>query len=155
MANVTNKQKKLFDAGSPGFLYTVTVSVLAMFAWSGVEFPAKPAEIAGEITTLLSGGGFYAIIGVIVASVAFPIWNAYKKKALTFRGIFNSTLTWISLGNILFAGLALTGFLLPEGTVEQIVYAVEAKDWTTIISMLITTIVPAVVRFIKDKKQTT
>jgi hypothetical protein len=39
--------------------------------------------------------------------------------------------------------------------VEQIVYAVEAKDWTTIISMLITTIVPAVVRFIKDKKQTT
>jgi hypothetical protein len=135
MANVTNKQKKLFDAGSPGFLYTVTVSVLAMFAWSGVEFPAKPAEIAGEITTLLSG--------------------AYKKKALTFEGIFKSTLTWISLGNILFAGLALTGFLLPEGTVEQIVYAVEAKDWTTIISMLITTIVPAVVRFIKDKKQTT
>ncbi len=148
-------QKKVFDAGSPGFLYTLIVSVLAVFAWAGVEFPDKPAELAGEITTLLSGGGFYAIIGVVVASVAFPIWNAIQKKKLTFDGIFSSTLTWIALGNILFAGLAITGFLLPDGTVEQIVYAVEAKDWASIISMLVTTIIPSVVRFIKDKKQTT
>lgn len=148
-------QKKLFDAGSPGFIYTLIVSVLAIFAWAGVEFPDKPAELAGEITTLLSSGGFYAIIGVLVASVAFPIWNAAQKKKLTFDGIFSSTLTWIALGNILFAGLALTGFLLPDGTVEQIVYAIEAKDWGSIISMLVTTIIPAVVRFIKDKKQTT
>jgi hypothetical protein len=153
MAN--SKQKKIFDSTSPGFLYTVIVSALAILAFAGVDLPAKPAEIAGEVTTLLSTGGFYAILGVVVASIAFPIWNAVKNKKLSFDGIFSSTLTWIALGNILFAGLALTGFLLPEGTVEQIVYAVEAKDWASIISMLVTTIIPAVVRFIKDKKQTT
>lgn len=153
MSNI--KQKKIFDSSSPGFLYTVVVSILALFAWAGVEFPAKPAELAGEVTTLLSGGGFYAILGVVVASIAFPIWNAVQKKSLSFDGIFSSSLTWIALGNILFAALALTGFLLPDGTVEQIVYAVEAKDWAAIISMLVTTIIPAVVRFIKDKKQTT
>jgi hypothetical protein len=153
MANT--KQKKIFDSSSPGFLYTVVVSILALLAWAGVEFPEKPAELAGEVTTLLSGGGFYAILGVVVSSIAFPIWNAVQKKRLTFDGIFSSTLTWIALGNILFAGLALTGFLLPDGTVEQLVYAIEAKDWAAIISMLVTTIIPAVVRFIKDKKQTT
>jgi len=153
MSNV--KQKKAFDSTSPGFLYTVVVSALALFAWAGVEFPSSPADIAGEITTLLSGGGFYAILGVVAASIAFPIWNAVQKKSLSFDGIFSSTLTWVALGNILFAGLALTGFLLPKGTVEQIVYAVEAKDWASIISILVTTIIPAVVRFIKDRKQTT
>jgi hypothetical protein len=153
MANT--KQKKIFDAGSPGFLYTVIVSVLTIFAASGVSFPDSPEQIAGQFTTLLSTGGFYAVLGVVATSVAFPLWNAYKKKQFNFQGIFSSTLTWVAIANIAFAGLALTGFTLPEGAVDALVAAVLAKDWGAIISMLFTTILPTVVRFIKDKKQTT
>ena len=149
----TGASKQVFDASSPGFLYTVIVSALTIFAASGVSFPADPGAIAGEITTLLSTGGFFAIVGVVVASIGFPIWNAWKKGALTFGGLFSSTLTWIALGNILFAGLALLGLSLPDGTVEQIVYGIAQKDWTALFSLLVTTIVPAVVRFIKDKNK--
>ncbi len=150
MAN--KAQKKVFDAGSPGFIYTVIVSALTIFAAAGVTFPDSPADIAGEFTTLLSTGGFYAVLGVIATSIGFPLWNAYQKRQLTFNGIFSSTLTWVALANIAFGALALTGFTLPDGTVEALVNAVAQKDWGAIISMLFTTIIPTVVRFIKDKK---
>ena len=152
---MNKKQTKLFDAGSPGFLYTVIVSVLTIFAAAGVSFPDNPEQIAGEFTTLLSTGGFYAVLGVIATSIGFPLWNAYQKKQFNFQGIFSSTLTWIALANIAFGALALTGFTLPDGTVDALVAAVLAKAWGAIISMLFTTIIPTVVRFIKDRKQTT
>ena len=147
-------EKTVFDVSSPGFLYTVIVSALTILAATGVTFPANPADIAGEITTLLSTSGFFAIVGVIVASVLFPIWNAYKKGELSFAGVFGNTLTWIAIGNIGFALLALFGLNLPEGTVEQIVYGIQQKDWSALISLLVTTIIPTIVRFIKDKRQT-
>lgn len=152
MANTKAQAKPVFDAGSPGFLYTIIVSLLTIIAAAGVSFPESPADIAGDFTTLLSTSGFYAILGVIASSVAFPIWNAYKKGSIEFKGIFSSTLTWVAIGNIVFASIALTGFTLPDGTVEALVNAVAAKDWGAIISMLFTTIVPTIVRFLKDKK---
>ena len=136
---------------SPGFIYTIVVAFLTIFAASGVQFPDKTADLANEVTTLLSSSGFYSIIGVIVASVAFPIWNAIQKKTLSFKGVFSSTLTWVAIGNAVFAAIALTGFTLPDGTIEQLVVAISVKDWGAIISMLFTTIVPAIVRLIKDK----
>jgi len=150
-AQRTGANKQVFNASSPGFIYTLTVAFLTIFAAAGVQFPDKAAALANEVSTTLSSSGFYAIIGVIVASIAFPIWNAIQKKSLSFNGVFNSTLTWIAIGNALFAGIALTGFTLPDGTVEQLVMAISVKDWGAIISMLVTTIIPAVVRFIKDK----
>lgn len=142
------QNKTVFNASSPGFLYTVIVSILAIFAASGVTI-ANPNDVAGEIVTSLSSGGVYAIIGVIASSVVFPIWNAVQKGSISFDGIFSSTLTWIAIGNIVFAAIALTGLVLPEGTVEGLVYAISAKDWNALISMVLTTILPTVVRFIK------
>lgn len=153
MANKQAQQKKVFDAGSPGFTYTLLVSALALFAWAGVEFPDKPAELAGELTTAISGGGWYALLGIIASSIGFPIYNAYKKGSLTFKGIFGSTLTWVAIANVVFAGIALTGFVLPEGTAEALVNAVFVKDWSSLATIVFGTILPAVVRFIKDKNQ--
>jgi hypothetical protein len=124
------------------------VSILAIFAASGVTI-ANPNDVAGEIVTSLSSGGVYAIIGVVASSVIFPIWNAVQKGAVSFDGIFKSTLTWIAIGNIVFSAIALTGLVLPEGTVEGLVYAIASKDWNALISMVLTTILPTVVRFFK------
>lgn len=143
-----------FDAKSPGFLYALIVSGLTVLAVSGVHFPSSAEQLAGEITTTLSTSGIYSIIGVVVASVIFPIYNAVKfGLKFTLHTIFSSTLTWISLGNIVLSLLALTGLMLPDGTVEQIIGAVQMKDWTALISLLFTSIIPTIVRWIKDKKQ--
>lgn len=148
-----SKNKTVFDASSPGFLYSVIVAVLAIFAAAGVHFPDAPAETANEITNLLSTSGFWALIGVAASSILFPIYNAWKKGQLSFKGIFSSTLTWVAIFVLFFDALALFGLKFPDGTAEQLVYAIYAKDWTSLISMFFTVILPVIVRFIKDKAQ--
>ena len=151
MTNV-KKSTKTFDASSPGFLYTVLVGVLTIFTVSGVHFPTPAEQLAGDLVSTLSQGGIYALIGVLVSSVIFPIWNAAKFGLKSLKEIFSSVLTWIALGNILLAAVALTGFVLPDGTLEQVILAVQMKDWSALAGVLFTTIIPTLVRFIKDKK---
>lgn len=148
MAN-NSKQAVAFSTTSPGFIYSLLVGGLTIVALAGVNFSQAPAELAGEITSSISSGGYYSLIGILAASVIFPVWNAYKKGSLSFRGIFKNTLTWIALGNIVFAGVALTGLTFPDGTVESIVGAVAAKDWTSLVSILVTVVFTTVARFIK------
>ena len=143
---------QIFDTRSPGFIYSLTVSGLTIFAAAGVQFPSDPATTATDLTNLLSTSGFWALIGVAASSIFFPIYNAWKKGALNFKGIFSSTLTWVALAVLVFDALALFGLNFPAGTAEQLVYALYAKDWTSLISMFFTVILPVVVRFIKEKR---
>ena len=133
-------------------MYSVIVAALSIFAIAGVQFPNTPDEIGREITNLLSTSGFWALIGVAASSIFFPIYNAWKKGNLTFKGIFSNTLTWVAIFVLFFDALALFGLNFPAGTAEQLAYAIYAKDWTSLISMFFTVILPVVVRFIKDKK---
>lgn len=144
------QKKAVFNPASPGFLYAVVVTVLGLLAIAGVEFPDTPENIAGEITTL-SGVSFYAVLGILATSVIFPIWNAVQKGAFTLKGIFGSTLTWIAIANGVFAASAAFGLVFPDGTGANLVQFVAAKDWGSLFSLLITTIVPTIVRFIKDR----
>lgn len=146
--------KVVFSVTSPGFLYSAIVLVLTIFAVSGVQFPTSTEQLAGEIVTTLSASGVYAIIGVVVASVVFPIYNAARSGlGFSLATIFGSTLTWIALGNIILSLLALYGFILPDGTLEQIIAAVQTKDWISLGSLFVTTIVPTLIRWIKDRNK--
>lgn len=144
--------QKFFDTKSPGFIYSIVVSLLTLFTASGVVFPKVPADLATEITTTISTGGVYALIGVIAASVIFPVYNAIKSGALSLKGLFSRNLTWIALGNIAASIITLTGFVLPSGTVEQIVAAVSVKDWGGLISVIGLTVVNTLIRFLKQKE---
>lgn len=146
----TNK----FDAASPGFLYSAIVAFLTLFAVSGVSFP-KEADVLGlEITTALSAGGIYATIGVVLTSVAFPIYNYVKAGgSFTWLGVFGKTSTWIALGNAAVAALTTGGFLLPEGTVDQIIGAVQAQNWMGLISVLALTVGNTFIRWLKEKRE--
>ena len=144
-------QSPAFNPASPGFLYSLIVAALTIFAATGVNFPAEPGEIAGELTNLLSTGGFWALIGVAVSSVFFPLYNAWDKGQLNFSGIFSSTLTWVALAVLALDALALFGLNFPAGTAEQLVGMVFAKDWSALASMFFTVILPTIVRFIKDR----
>ena len=143
--------QKFFDPKSPGFLYSVIAAALTIFAASGVTFPKAPGDLSTELVSSFSTGGVYALIGVIVASVIFPIYNAIQAKTFSFKGVFSRNLTWIAIGNLIAAGIALTGFVLPSGTAEQIIGAVSMKDWGGLISILGLTVVNTLIRFLKEK----
>lgn len=150
---MANSNQKFFEVSSPGFLYSVIVSSLTIFAGAGVAFPKVPIDLGAEIVNSFNTGGVYALIGVIVASVVFPIYNAISAGTFSLKGIFSRNLTWIALGNIAVSGLALTGFVLPDGTPEQIVGAVSAKDWMSVVSIVALTVGNTLLRLIKQKAQ--
>ena len=150
---MANSNQKFFEVSSPGFLYSVIVSALTIFAGVGVTFPKVPIDLGTEIVNSFNTGGVYALIGVIVASVVFPIYNAISAGTFSLKGIFSRNLTWIALGNIAVSGLALTGFVLPDGTPEQIVGAVSAKDWMSVVSIVALTVGNTLLRLIKQKAQ--
>lgn len=146
-----NTIKKIFSFSSTGFIYSVSVAALTIFAAAGAHFSSPIGDIAGNIDTTLSASGVWAMIGVIAASVIAPIWNAIVKGTLSFKGVFSSTLTWIAILNAGLAYLATKGFSLPDGTVEQIFGYIQAKDWFSLGYLLVATIVPTIIRFIKSK----
>jgi len=144
---------KLFDIKSPGFLYSVIASALTIFAATGVQFPGTPESVSGEIVTSLSTSGIYGMVLLLGTSVFFPVYNWFKSGGkFSFKAIFSKVSTWISLGVSTASALALTGFVLPDGTVEQIAAAVVTKDWIGLGSILLLTVGNTLVRFLKDRR---
>lgn len=150
----TTSKQKFFNPASPGFIYAVVVAVLTIIAAAGIELPKDPASLGTDFVTSLSTGGIYALFGVIASSLVFPIYNFIKSgMKFSLRAVFSLNTTWIALGNAVAAGLVLTGFVLPEGTVEQIVGAVSVKDWMGLISTLALTVGNTLIRFIKERQR--
>ncbi len=148
-------QKQNFDPKSPGAVYSLATLVLTILAGLGIGFPDSIANISGQLQTSIQGGSYFALIGIVGGSVLFPIWNLIQKKQkLNWKNLFGSTANVVALGNALLGVVALTGFYLPDGTVEQIVAAVTVKDWGALASVIINTVIVALVRWVKDKKAT-
>lgn len=149
-----NTKQKKFNAQSTPFLYSMIVAALTILAATGVDFKSAPEDLSGQITTLLSSGGFYAIIGVLITSIAFPIYNFFvaSKGKFDIVAVFSKVSTWVSLWNAAFAAIAVTGFTLPAGTGEQVIQAVFQKDWMSLISILALTVGNTLIRFLKDRK---
>ena len=148
-------QKQNFDPKSPGAVYSLATLVLTILALLGIGFPDSIANISGQLQTSIQGGSYFALIGIVGGSVLFPIWNLIQKKQkLNWKNLFGSTANVVALGNALLGVVALTGFYLPDGTVEQIVAAVTVKDWGALASVVINTVIVALVRWVKDRKAT-
>ena len=124
--------KQVFSTSSPGFIYSIASAILTILAIIGVS---------------------YALVTLVIGSVLFPVWNLIQKKQkINLKTIFGSTANIIALGQALLGIIALTGFVLPAGSLEQVVSAVKMKDWGALIGLLVTSIVPTIIRFIKSKK---
>jgi hypothetical protein len=145
--------QKFFDPKSPGFIYAVVVAVLTIIAAAGIQLPKDPASLGADVVTTLSTGGIYALVGILVSSLVFPFYNYIATGGkVNFGNIFSRNATWIALGNAAAAGLALTGFILPGGTVEQLVAAASTKDWMSLISIFALTVGNTLLRFLKEKE---
>ena len=145
---------KPFDPKSPGFLYSIIVAALTLFSAAGVSFQQSAEGLASNIVTSLSQGGVYAIFGVVAASIIVPIYNHFRDGGkFNLRDIFSRNVTWVALGNLLLSAVALTGFVLPDGTVQEIFSAVSTKDWMSLVSILALTVGNTLIRFLKQKTQ--
>jgi len=148
--------KQQFDTKSAGFIYSVTAFFLTILAMLGVGFSEPISQISGQLETSIQGANYFGLVALVGGSVLFPIWNLIQKKQkLNWKNLVSSTANIIALVNAALGLIALTGFVLPAGTVEQIVAAVQVKDWAALAAILINVVIPTIVRFIKDKKAAT
>lgn len=148
--------KQNFDPKSAGWIYSVSVFVLTILALLGVGFSDSIPNISQQVQTSISGGSYIALLSVVGVSVLFPVWNLIQKKQkISLKNMFSSTANVVALANAALGIVALTGFVLPAGTVDQLVAAVTVKDWASLIGILFSTVIPTLVRFLKDKKAST
>ena len=151
-SNMANS-KQVFSTSSPGFIYSIASAILTILAIIGVSFADPIPVLSGQVETFIQGGSFFALVTLVIGSVLFPVWNLIQKKQkINLKTIFGSTANIIALGQALLGIIALTGFVLPAGSLEQVVSAVKMKDWGALIGLLVTSIVPTIIRFIKSKK---
>lgn len=148
----TKPTKQVFNAASPGFLYTIIVLALTALAAAGVTFPSSPEDITGDIITGLSQSGIWAISGIILTSVLFPFYNAYK-KGLKWYQILGSTATYIAFGNAVFGALLLFGVSIPDGTAEAVVGAIAQKDWGQLFNLVLVNVLTPLIRWIKGRNK--
>ena len=142
-----------FKASSPGFINAVITTLLTLVAAAGINFNQDPATISDTLVNTFNTGGIYALFGVVLSNLILPIYN-FIQSGLKFslRAVFSLNTTWIALGNLAAAGLALTGFILPDGTAEQLVLAVSVKDWMALISAFALTVGNTLIRFLKQNQ---
>lgn len=151
MGNSTTQP--FFKTTSPGFLNAAITTLLTLVAAGGIQFNQDPATISDTLVNTFSTGGIYALFGVILSNIILPVYN-FIQSGLKFslRAIFSLNTSWIALGNLAAAGLALTGFILPDGTAEQLVLAISVKDWMALVSSLALTVGNTLIRFLKQKE---
>jgi len=143
-----------FSTSSPGFIYSVTVAILTILAIGGINFNTPIDVLAGDISTTLSTGGIWAVGGIILSSLVFPIWNFVKSgKKFSFANVFGSTLVWVAMANLAISALVLLGIGVPDGTFEAVGTYIATKDWFGLLGYLASTILPTVIRWIKDQRQ--
>ena len=142
-------QKQVFSPTSYHFIFRITTALLAVFAAFQVKFTTDPSTIADQVATTISTSGLYAVIGIVVVSIAGPIWNAVQKKS--FKLIWGSVSTYIYLGTALGSLLVLVGIEIPDGTAAAIVNAIMGQDWGGLGSVVTLNVLEPLVRFIISK----
>lgn len=146
-------QKQVFDPRSVGFFQSILLAIFSITALFGIQYPATPDELTGEIITTVSTSGYYALVGILLTSIIAPVYNFIKKGIkVTWANIFGSTVTWVSIGGIAIAGAALVGLQIDPDTPLAIVTAITGRDWGTLVSLLFTSVLLPVIRWIKQKQ---
>ncbi len=146
--------KASFSANSSNFWVNVLNFILATIAIAGVQLPANPNSISLDIINTLNTSGVIAVIGMVVLNVASPIYHAFIKNSFNLKGVLGSRNFWVQAGTLAVSALMLVQIEIPTGSVEQIVGAIYAKDYASLLTAIFLNVINPLIRWFKDRKTT-
>lgn len=142
-----------FSAANPNFWAGLLITILGVLGIMGIKFPLSPEQTGEQIVTTITGGGFYAVIGILITSVIMPIVNYVRSKPTpSVVALLGSANTWIYIGSFILSVVVLFGIQIPAGTADGIVGSIWAKDWAGLITIVITNLINPLVRWFRDKR---
>lgn len=151
MSNTT--QKKVFDAGSVGFIGSIIALILSITGMAGIQYPGGPGETAGNLVNAFSQTGIYGIIGLLITDIFTPIFNFIRsKEKLNWTNVFSSVTTWTSLAGVAISGFLLFNLEIPAETPDAIAGAISTRNWYLLGGLVALNIIVPVVRWIKSRK---
>jgi hypothetical protein len=147
--------KQNFSSSNPNFWARLLIFAFSVIALLGVQIPESPAMLTDKIVTTISGGSAYAVIGILIVSVLMPIINFVRSKPkLDLYAIIGSPNFWIYFASFVLGCLVLLGIDIPDGTAEQLVGAIFAKDWGGLATVAFVNLADPFIRWWRDKRQT-
>ena len=147
-------QKSNFSSSNPNFWARLLIFAFSVIALLGVQIP-DPTALTDNIVTTISGGSAYAVIGILIVSVIMPIINFVRSKPkLDLYAIIGSPNFWIYFASFILGSLVLLGIDIPDGTAEQLVGAIFAKDWGGLATIAFANLADPFIRWWRDKRQT-
>lgn len=142
-----------FSASNLNFWARLLIFAFSILSLIGIKFPDNPTDMAVDITTSLTTTGFIGVVGILAISVIMPIYNFVRSKPkINFLALLGSPNFWIYFGTFVFGIAVLFGINIPDGTAEQVVAAIYAKDWTALFSIAVANIVDPIVRWFRDRR---
>lgn len=143
-----------FSQKSPYLWSSLLTFVLTAAAMIGIELPASPEQISGEIISVIQGGGYYALIAVIAVNIIAPVVSFIRKGGkVNLLDLLGSPSFWIAFGSVVVGLLIYLGIDVPKDTPQSIIGAIFARDWAMLAFVAVANLLNPIVRYLRDRKK--
>lgn len=143
---------RTFSAKSTNFWLSVLIMFFGVLTVFGVELPANPTDLAGEVIAQLDTAGWVGLLGTFGASlwgVIVQIYDKFKVKT-DFLALLGSPNAIIYLAGLVGSIVALYGVGIKAESISDLVAAIYRADYFGALSILIP-VLNVVIRYFRDK----
>jgi hypothetical protein len=137
MKDIRNDIKSFIGNGN--VLSTIITLICAAIAYFGGN--VQP-DAVGNVVAAISAKQIFAIVVAITVNIITPLAYILVKrpKSEPWWGFLRSRNFGVNVLNLIFLGIASSGYTVPEGTATSIWTAIEGKDWGALGAVLATSV---------------
>lgn len=153
-ATITAAPAPVFSKKSAYLWGNIITFLLGSAALVGIQLPASPDQISGELVKLIEGGSLYAVITMVVVNIIVPVFNFVRKGGkVNLLDLIGSASFWIAFGSLVVSiVVSVWGIDIPADTPQSVVGAVFGRDFAMLAFIVVANIVNPIVRYFKDKR---
>ena len=145
-----------FSAKSGNFYVSLLMVFFGALTLIGVELPADPQTLAGEVVTQIGGAGWVGLIGTMGSTLVglfLQVWDKRSERN-TWAALLGSPNAIMYFAGLIGSILVLYGVSLPADSIPKLVEALYAADYFGALSVAIP-VLGVLIRYFRDKRALT
>jgi len=144
-----------FSAKSGNFYVSLLMVIFGALTLIGVELPADPQTLAGEVVTQISGAGWVGLIGTMgstLVGLLLQIWDKRGERN-TWAALLGSPNAIMYFAGLLGSVFVMHGINIPADSLPKLVQALYAADYFGAVSVAIPAL-GVLIRYFRDRRVT-